>query len=49
MAAVILRHQPAKTSAQSSILASRQVDRLQKLDAKDLEAEYEAEMLMLDG
>ena len=54
MAAVVLRH-TAKTagllqaSAQPSILASRHVDRLQKLDAKDLEAEYEVDMLMLDG
>ncbi len=49
MAAVILRHKPPKATAQPSILSSRQVDRLKKLDAKDLQAEYEVEMLMLDG
>ena len=49
MAAVILRHKSAKAGAQPSILASRHVDRLQKLDAKDLIADYEVEMLMLDG
>jgi hypothetical protein len=49
MAAVILRHKSAKASKPSSILAPRHVDRLKKLDPKDLEGEYEAEMLMLDG
>lgn len=46
---VILRHKPQSSATLHSILASRQIDRLKKLDAKDIVGEYEVDMLMLDG
>ena len=46
---VILRHKPQSSATLHSILASKQIDRLKKLDAKDIVGEYEVDMLMLDG